>query len=293
MNMKMLYIFALLIASASGQAAKKIPDSPTPEQIRQMKEEFLLEQKAIKEQPLPNASSAVIPITLSPGEKTQRITLIHGLASVIEFVDVTGSAWPIVRIRKSSDSAVDVFSGSDEVGNNQKNAVDTMPSEHAHIATIIPREQFKSSNIVVFLQGSKVPLIFQLKAREADDQATQLDSITYVIQARGPYAQAIKPSEWSTLNVSYAGTQVLNGQPPSGGASQINSANLPHDITIWKVEDGLWIRTPRELFWPEIIEEQRLHGLRAYFVKGSPSVFTLSGLNDPLRIEQITIDEGL
>lgn len=202
----------------------------TPDMVRQYRQIFDEQQRAMLERPEPAAVIDAGLITLEPGETPGRIQLAPGIASVIGFYDATGQAWPI-------DQYV--------VGNGENFQVLALGDDSNNLV-LTPLARMGWTNIVIQLRDEPKPVVLRI---EVSEQSAHFRHDIQIAR-NGPNAEVntavpIRP-------VTEAGSRTLlavltrTDLPP--GAVRAGVSNVQAEA--WQIGDNLYVRSRHALLSP-------------------------------------------
>lgn len=194
-----------------------------PADIRELHKRIDAAKKATSERPdgLPKPLATTVTVDLSPGATPPlvRVTPYHGAA--VNFIDATGSPWPIVR-------AVN-FTGKDF-------SVET-PIEGGASITVNANGYYTNGNVAVYLKNLALPVVVALSSgqREMDYR------LDLRIPRRGPNAPEPVMQTETEPQFDKVLIELLDGvAPPNARALVVKGAA---NTKAWKLNDKLVIRT--------------------------------------------------
>lgn len=204
----------------------------TPDMIRQYRQIFDEQQRAILETDKPSALVDAGFISLEPGETPSRLQLAPGIASVIGFYDATGAAWPIDQYVVGSGENFEVV----QLGDNANSLVMT------------PLTRLGWSNLVVRLRDEPKPVVLHV------DVSNSTAHFRHDIQiARmGPNANVNMASARSDRVITEAGDSTL--------LSVLTRVDIPREAVpasvanvaaeSWAIGESLFVRSRHALLSP-------------------------------------------
>lgn len=202
----------------------------TPDMVRQYRQIFDEQQRAMLERPEPSAVIDAGLITLEPGETPGRIHLAPGIASVIGFYDATGQAWPI-------DQYV--------VGNGENFQVLALGDDSNNLV-LTPLGRLGWTNIVIQLRDEPKPVVLRVEVSE------QSAHFRHDIQIARNGPNAAVNTAVPTRSVTEAGSRMLlsvltrTDLPP--GAARAPVSNVQAEA--WQIGDNLYVRSRHALLSP-------------------------------------------
>lgn len=223
----------------------------SPEQIRELRGRETEVQRASKSREAPGvALSEAVQVSMEPGGRSPVVTLFHGFVSAIEVLDATGQPWPVVEARQGDDKAIIVSVVGDESG-------------PGNVITVAPSEKFTATNLILVLQDASRPVSLILKAEEATAQSELRDRVTLIMGGSGPNAQVIAARGFDHLDADEALRNVLVGQSPTTGGTEI-IGGLPPGMRVWRDGNMMWLRTRDTLISPAPDRSSAMGDVRAF-----------------------------
>lgn len=252
-----------------------IPNSPG--EVREFKERSNEEAKASAPRVAPQeAQSQAIAVSLLPGGRSPKLTLLHGFVMAIEVLDATGQPWPIVAARTGDKEAFDVKIAGDEEGTavatpGDRTNTATAPkgvvlpggSGRGNVVTINALKMFQPSNLILILQGESRPISMILVPTEATEKSDLQDRITLLVDGSGPLAKPQAVASFDRLDVGDDLRRAIVGNVPKEGTPEI-LAPLPPGMRAWTDNKTLWLRTPAQVISPAPQAAVSMGNMRAY-----------------------------
>lgn len=218
-----------------------------PDEIRQLRERQQETEEAMSETAPQSMTSATELFSLEPGSQAPVLRLVHGYAQSIVIQDSSGAPWPIQSVTVGDDAAISLARpGSDE---------ESPDPTTASMLTLTANEPYRTTNIVILLEGASAPLTVQLIG---DDQSVSQDDSGEAVpsqltlraeQARGPEARdpEIGPSNGSVTD--QAMVRFIDAAPPED-ATRVKLEGDLDGIKAWRYDERLYVRTMYPLRWP-------------------------------------------
>jgi intracellular multiplication protein IcmK len=233
----------------------------SPDQIRELRSQDEAVERAAKSRMAPGmALSEAVQVSMEPGGRSPVITLLHGFASAIEVLDVTGQPWPVVEARQGDAEALDVAVAGDASG-------------PGNVITVTPSQRFTATNLILILQNASRPVSIILKAEEATATSELRDRVTLILGASGPLAKAVPSRGYDHLDADGALRNALVGKAPTDTGVEI-IGDLPHGMRAWRDGEQLWIRTRDALISPAPLASVAMGDVRAYRLAYMPVIVT-------------------
>ena len=205
-----------------------------PEEIRVLLERFDRTQESVETPVYPNPEPEVVVqnISLDPGSKPPVVKLAYGHVTTINFLDSTGSPWPVQDVSWA--------------GNFEIIQVEQDPERFTHMFRISPQSEFAFGNMSITMTGMMTPVILTLE--------TNRDVVHYrfdaVLPDYGPLAEA--PLIEAGITTA-AGDQdlslILEGVIPEG-ADRLNVAGVDGRTSAYRYNEIVYVRTPLTLLSP-------------------------------------------
>lgn len=231
----------------------------TPEMIRQYRQIFDANQRALLERDEPTARVEAGFISLEPGEAPPVLTVAPGIASVLGFYDVTGQPWPITQIVAGAAEDFQVL----QLG------------ELANNVAVTPLTKIGFTNLVVVLKDEPKPIVLRVGVSQDTAHYRQ----DYQIMQRGPNAAENTAS--NTAKVTEAGSEVLlSFLAGTGLPAQARSVTLQNvDARAWVMGDNIYVRSKHPVIGPaHTAAMSGPDGVRVYEVPKSFSIlFSVDG----------------
>jgi intracellular multiplication protein IcmK len=224
----------------------------TPEQIRELRRQQNVRQKAASELPVhpPRPVMSSVTASAAPGSVAPVIRLFTGFASAITVVDSTGALWPITNYTVGHDKLFDVR---------------RMDKDEGSMLSVVPLGNYAQSNMVLYLKGLSAPIVLSFVSGQKEvDYRTDVR-----VQGMGPNAQiTVGGLPASTNPVLYT---VLDGVPPSDSKELKVSGG---DARVWLSKNGrMYIRTSMKVISPTWIGSARSpDGMSAYEMMPANSI---------------------
>ena len=226
----------------------------SPSQIRELRREQSLRQKAASETPgtPPKPVTTSVKASPAPGSVAPVIHLYAGYASAITFVDSSGALWPIENYA---------------VGDN-KIDVKRLDSEKGSMFSVAPLVNVGQTNMIVYLKGLSAPIAVSFIAGQK-----QVDfRVDVRVEGMGPNAQIAVgglPASGNTALLS-----LLDGVAPSD-AKELKVAGISGRA--WMGKDGrMLLRTSEKVISPTWISSVRsADGTNAYEMMPTTSIRVL------------------
>lgn len=233
----------------------------TPEMIRRYREIMKENERAAQERPAPESRSRATMVSLEPGEPAPILTVSPDIASVINFYDATGAAWPVEQY---------------VLGNNSKFTAVHL-GDDANNLVLSPAARIGFTNMIVKLQGEDKPI--NIRVNIAEDVSD--DEFTVQVMQLGPDAQVNNASAGLTQTVAEAGNGLLlagiTGVDLPKSAKIVNVIGV--DARAWLVDDELLVRSRHALLSPSWTESMSgPDGVRVYKINpASVALFSVDG----------------
>lgn len=281
-------------ATAAPQPTGALPPTPKAENIDLREVERMLStwenvESTLRQQERPKALvSRTVAVSLSPGASSPTVPIPHNYVVVLEFLDNSGSPWPIRKVLTGSKDAFLVEQGVSAQDaaptpppappaaaaptyepaapqNFAKTPADATvetveapaptPPDGSNILLISALAPYAASNVAVLLQGASSPISFAIHAVEPSAKEAYTDRYTMLLDGFGPYAPPLRDSSGpaDTLGDVVA---VLANQPPREGANLVvaqwpgTTGTLTGAPRIWRDGGTLWLRTQDTLLSP-------------------------------------------
>ena len=222
----------------------------TPDQIKQLRREQNLRQKAASELPVtpPKPITSTIPVSAAPGSQAPVVRTFAGFASAITLMDSTGALWPIENI---------------VVGHEKMFDVKRLDGEKGSMLSIVPLANYGQTNMLVYLKGLS-PIVISLVAgqKEVDFR------VDLRVQGLGPNAQISVGGLPASTNPSLY--TILEGVAPVDSKElKINGG----DAKAWLSKSGvMYLRTPLKVISPSWVGSARSSDMNAYEMKPANSI---------------------
>ena len=201
----------------------------TPDMIRQYREIYKQNEKAMLERPEPEALNDTGFVSLEPGEAAPNVQVAGGIASVIGFYDATGAAWPVSQYVIGSSDQFQVIQLGEEANN----------------LTVTPLVPVGWTNLVVMLKGEPKPVSIRI---EISDRVAHYQRNIQVMR-RGPNATT---NTVATQSVTEAGSPLLlaalTGVDLPASARSVNVTGV--NARAWLVGDDLYVRSAHAMLSP-------------------------------------------
>lgn len=213
----------------------------------------------------PKPVSGSITLDLSPGATPPVIRLAPGNGATLNFIDITGAPWPVVKVKNFNT--------------NDFNVDDPITDGNAITASSLSSYGF--GNIVVFLKGNTTPVSLMLTngQKEVDYR------VDLRIPKRGPDAKARVVTGDTAPQYNPVLLTALDGVPPNGAKQlHIEGANA----TAWEVGGHIVLRGRMNVISPaEISSVSSGDGMHVFELPMSPVVLaTMDG-----SVKRIVIGE--
>lgn len=198
----------------------------------------------------PKPVSGSITLDLSPGATPPIIRLAPGSGATLNFIDVTGAPWPIIKAVNfnTNDFKID----------------DPIPDGNAITAS--SEASYGFGNIAVFLKNSTTPITVTL----ANGQNEVDYRVDLRIPKRGPNAAAQVVTGDTTPQYNPVLLTALDGIPPQG-AKQLHLEGA--NATAWEIGGRLVLRGRMEIISPaEISSVASGDGMHVFELPMSPVV---------------------
>jgi intracellular multiplication protein IcmK len=264
-----------LPSGMSAEELKAVIDSQlplSPAQVRATREAGIAVERATKERvgPSPTPVSTTIRIRLSPGVAPQVLRVAAGYASTLVFSDATGAPWNVMKVRAGQKGQIEI---PDEV-NEERGAGQT---GRTNMFTVTPLSDVVSTNLVVFLQDSPVPIVL-LVASGQPEVDLRADAI---VQARGPGAVAPLVARTTTDSIPVHLTSMLSGIAPSGAkALKILKSDVP-DVQAWVLGARMYVRSRANVLSPPVPSDGKVasgpDGTKVFELPFAPEVLLMQG----------------
>lgn len=227
----------------------------TPEQIRELRRQQNVRQRAASELPMPAPKQVMgsVNASPSPGSVPPVIRLFPGFASALTFVDSTGALWPMENYAIGHDKMFDVK---------------RMDGEKGSMLSIAPMGTYAQTNLLVYLRGLSSPIVITFISGQR-----QVDLRTDVrVQGLGPNAQVAVGGLPASTNPTLF-TLLEGVAPPDSKELRV----VGGDGRAWLSRTGLmYLRTPMRVISPNWIGSTRsADGTSAYEMKPANSIRVL------------------
>lgn len=195
----------------------------TPEMIREYRQTYEEQQKAMLERKEPEAQTDTALVSLDPGEPAPEFRVAPGIASVISFYDAAGKPWPITQYI---------------IGNAEGFQVIQLGASSNSLA-VTPGIQVGWTNLIAVLQGEDRPAIAQVKV---SPEAVHLRRDLQIMR-RGPNSPMDGFPQNSPME---AGSPLLltalqgSGLPASASSLEVMGVKGK----AWKIGESVYVRTP-------------------------------------------------
>lgn len=239
----------------------------TPDQIRELRRQQNLRQKAASELPMtpPKPITSSVQASTAPGSVAPVIRLFTGFVSAITMVDSTGALWPIENYAVGHDKLFDIR---------------RMDSNNGSMLSVIPLGNYAQSNMIIYLKGLSAPVVLSLISGQKE-----VDFRTDVrVPGLGPNAQISVGGGLpaSTNPMLYT---VLEGVAPSASKELRVSGG---SAKAWLGQNGrMYLRTTMKVISPTWIGSARSpDGMSAYEMMPANSIRVLrEGRIDTVVVE--------
>lgn len=240
----------------------------TPEMVRQFRDIKEEQDRALAERAEPQARVDAAFISLEPGEVPAEFKVAPGIASVINFHDVTGQPWPITKL---------------VLGNGENFQAVQLGEESSSVA-ITPLVRFGWTNLIVVLRGQSKPVVMRVTVSEQ----TAHFSLDIQIMDRGP--NAVTNTATNEETVREAGSELLlgalTGVDLPADAKPVSISGV--DARAWLVGGQLVIRSRHALLTPSWQESMSgPDGIHVYSI--APSSFALFSVNGSYTRAEIAL----
>ncbi len=283
----------------------------TPGEAREFKQASDALKEASRPRDTPaEAESNAVTVSMQPGSRSPRITLLHGFVTAIEVLDSTGQPWPIVSVVQGDPKAVSVnieglalaatansaapvqstygitVPGAAPVTTAVESAPSTLkPGAAGNVITVNPLSPFTATNLVIVLQGASRPISVLLSPTEAKADSELVDRVTLLVDGVGPQARVEPVASYDHLDAGEDLRNVLVGRPPNESAHEILT-ELPAGVRAWRgVAGELWLRTKDRVVSPAPSSSVAMGDMRAYRLPYLPVVVVAR----EGRLEQISL----
>lgn len=276
-------------AAAGWMEALKVSFPVTPEQVKELRAQDTAVSEAAMSRATPaEARSDIITVSLEPGAKSPVIELLHGFATSIEVLDVTGQPWPVSVPTIGDAEAFSVNVVAANLSEDVAQANVASPGAIGSVITLAPLRRFAATNLIVVLQNQSRPISVVLKAVEPTATTEFSDRVTIVVQGLGPYARRVAARGYDHLDAADDLRAALVGRPPRADAKEILGADLPSGIRAWRAGSTLWLRSEHTLISPahEASVAGGVH--RAYRLRYLPVVV----MSDAGTLKEINLQEA-
>ncbi len=203
-----------------------------PEEIRTLLERYDRTQESVNlpVYPNPKPEFTVQNISLDPGTKPVSVKVSHGHVTTINFLDSTGSPWPIEDITWAGDFQI----------------IESSPGENANILRVTPQSQFAFGNMSIKMIGLQTPVILVLE--------TSRDIVHYRFDAILPDSSPMGKTPLIKTGVSLTAgdpdmTSILEGIIPPG-AQRMDVAGVDSRTSAYNFNGMTILRTPHALLSP-------------------------------------------
>lgn len=224
-----------------------------PEEIRELLEHFDRTQESVElpVYPSPKPEIAVETVSLDPGVKPVTVKVAYGNVTTLNFLDISGSPWPIEDIS---------WAGNFEV-------IDSSSQNGAHTLRITPQSEFATGNMSIRMLGLKTPVIVSLE--------TSREIVHYrfdaIIPEYGPLAETPLIDKGLTIEAGDDSiASVLQGVvPPS--ATKLSVSGVDGRTSAYRISGLTYVRTPLTLLSPSWSSSvASADGMRVYAIKSAP-----------------------
>lgn len=229
----------------------------SPEQIRELRKQSTLRQKAASEYPggMPKAVTSRITASTAPGSTPPVVRLFPGFATSLVVTDSSGSPWPIENF---SVGHKDLF----EVKRLDRS------SPEGSALSIVPLGYYAQSNIILYLKGLSTPISVSFVSGQKEvDFRTELS-----VQGMGPNAQIAAAGLPSSTNSQLL--SLLEGVAPAN-AKVLKTGTS--EAQAWMTAEGkMFVRTKLPLISPAWIGSVRsVDGMTAYEMQPTSSLLVM------------------
>lgn len=226
-----------------------------PEEIRILLERFDRTQESVETPVYPNPEPEVVVqnISLDPGSKPPVVKLAYGHVTTVNFLDSTGSPWPVQDVSWA--------------GNFEIVQMESDPEKFTHMFRISPQSEFAFGNMSITMTALRTPVILTLE--------TNRDIVHYrfdaVLPDYGPLAEA--PLIETGITTS-AGDQdlslILEGVVPED-AVRLNVSGTDGRTSAYRFNETVYVRTPHTLLSPGWSSSAAsADGTRVYEIEDAP-----------------------
>jgi intracellular multiplication protein IcmK len=214
--------------------------------------------------PAPRPVSVTARVTLAAGANPHVLRLSPDTVTSVVFTDVTGAPWTVLR----------VVSGAKEL---------EIPKEFlttkTNMFTIMPTDDYVSTNIAVFLDGAPAPVMMAVETnqREVDFR------VDVSVQARGPGAVAPVISRGLVDSVSADLTSMVAGVTPAQAKPlKVLASDVP-DVQAWVLGKRMYVRARANVLAPPVPKDGKVatgaDGTKVYELPLAPEVLLMQGGN--------------
>ena len=242
----------------------------TPAQIKMFRKRLDATIRAENERlrPAPSTVTRTISLTLAPNEAIPEIRTQNGSATTLTIGDREGNPWPVERVIVGNPAAF--------------NAMPAGTDGESNIIVINPITEYGSTNLVVTIKGSSVPVILTVKAEYEEEVDYRVD---VKIMEKGPNASFDVttsynlPSTNDSLLLSF-----LDGLPPKE-AIKLETGGARIDA--WEYQDELYVVTRGLILAPDYRSSATSVSGNRVYIMGKVPVVTVStnGIPDTAYIE--------
>ena len=251
-----------------------------PEEIRVLLERFDRTQESVETPVYPNPEPEVVVqnISLDPGSQPPVVKLAYGHVTTINFLDSTGSPWPVQDISWA--------------GNFEVIQVEQDPERFTHMFRISPQSEFAYGNMSITMTALMTPVILTLE--------TNRDVVHYrfdaVLPDYGPLAEAPLIETGITTSAGDEDlSSILEGVIPRD-AERLDVSGVDGRTSAYRYNEVVYVRTPLNLLSPGWSSSAAsADGTRVYAIDDAP-VLLLSDRGRMVRAklsDRIDITEGI
>ena len=225
-------------------------------------------EETVTKTPIATITSISRPLLLEPGRIPPPVILTPGYVGAVAFFDSTGAPWPVSRAVIGNNAMFNLVAATSSPAPKEGDAA--MIGD-AHILYITPMREHANSNILVHLMDSPNPVVIQLISDPSSKSDRRHEGIVnFMVRAHGPNAkQPMFASIRPTINEVMMA--LLDGTPPEG-ASLLKTKQAVNGVSLWKINDKMYMRSSHTLRWPAYTAFAESSGTYVYEMTPVPSI---------------------
>lgn len=238
-----------------------------PEEVRILLERFDRTQESVTTPiyPPPKPLTVVETITMDPGSVPVTIKTGLGHVTTVNFIDLTGTPWPVQNITWAGEFEVIETTVSAEATEDE----DGRKRGGTNVLRITPRNEYARGNISIRMIGLDTPIIMMLTT-DRDEVHYRFDA---VVPQNGPFAEIPIIDQGITLAAGRADISgLLHGMIPNS-AKKLNVAGVDGRTSAYGYNGQTYLRTPLTLLSPGWSNSMTsADGMRVYEIRNTPIV---------------------